>query len=121
VLPLAIRHLCDEREELDEERWLRVLGVSSSLEESFQVLILCTRLAFALLFFGSVVFGQLSQKWTFSPQAKYHLFLRFFLSMLKRRSSTCRGTPFRLILQIILIAFLTRQTVSSSLKDDVKA
>jgi hypothetical protein len=40
VLPLAIRHLCDEREERDEERWLRVLGVSSSLEESFQVLIL---------------------------------------------------------------------------------
>lgn len=121
VLPLAIRHLCDEHEELDEDRWLWVLGVSSSLEESFQVLILCTRLAFALLFLGSIVFGQLSQKWTFSPHAKYHLFLCFFLSMLKRRSSTCRGTPIRLILRIILIAFLTRQTVSSSLKDDVKA
>jgi hypothetical protein len=25
VLPLAIRHLCDEHEERDGERWLRVL------------------------------------------------------------------------------------------------
>jgi hypothetical protein len=31
ILPLAIRQLCDER---DEDRWLRVLGGSSSLEES---------------------------------------------------------------------------------------
>jgi hypothetical protein len=34
VLPLAIRHLCDEREECDEEPWLRLFGGSSSLEES---------------------------------------------------------------------------------------
>jgi hypothetical protein len=34
VVPLAIRYLWDDREEHDEERWLRVLGGSSLLEES---------------------------------------------------------------------------------------
>jgi hypothetical protein len=34
LLPLAIRHLCDDRDERDEDRRLRVLGGSSSLEES---------------------------------------------------------------------------------------
>jgi hypothetical protein len=33
-LSLAKRHWCDEREEHDEERWLRVHGGSSCLEES---------------------------------------------------------------------------------------
>jgi hypothetical protein len=78
-------------------------------------------LAFAPPIFGSTKFGQLFQKWPFSPHVKHHLFLCFFLSMLKRRSSTCRGTPNRLILQIILITFPTRRTVSSSSKDDVDA
>jgi hypothetical protein len=41
--------------------------------------------------------------------------------MLKRRSSTYRDTPIRLILQIILITFPTRQTVSLSLEDDIEA
>jgi hypothetical protein len=87
VLPLAIRHLCDEREECDEERWSRLLGGSSLLEESSQVLTLVSVLPLLLLFLGSSVFGQLSQ-----------VFLYFFLSMLKRRSSIYRGTPIRLIL-----------------------
>jgi hypothetical protein len=34
-LPLAIRHLCDDREEHDEEWWMLILGGSSSFEESF--------------------------------------------------------------------------------------
>jgi hypothetical protein len=42
-----------------------------------------------------------------------------FLPMLKRRSSTYRGTPIRLILRIIHITFPTRQIVSSSSEDDV--
>jgi hypothetical protein len=33
ILPLAIRHLRDDRDERDEDRWLRVLGDSSLLEE----------------------------------------------------------------------------------------
>jgi hypothetical protein len=37
ILPLVVRHLRDER---DEDRWLRVLGGSSSLEESSHVLTL---------------------------------------------------------------------------------
>jgi hypothetical protein len=106
VLPFAIRHLCDDREEHDEEWWLRVLGGSSSLEESSQVLTLVSVLSLLLLFMGSAIFGQLSLKWSFSPHAKHALFLCFFLSMLKRRSSTCRGTPIRLIMRIIPITFL---------------
>jgi hypothetical protein len=31
ILPLAIRHLCDDRDDHDEDRWLLVLGGSSSL------------------------------------------------------------------------------------------
>jgi hypothetical protein len=120
VLPLAIRHLCDHCEERDEERWLRVLGGSSSLEESSQVLKLVSALPLLLLFVGSAIFGQLSLKWPFSPHAKHPLFLCFFLSMLKRRSSTCKGTPIKLILRIIPITFPTRQTVSSSSEDDVE-
>jgi hypothetical protein len=50
VLPLAIRHLCDEREECDEERWPQLLGGSSSLKESSQVLILMSALLLLLLF-----------------------------------------------------------------------
>jgi hypothetical protein len=111
--------LCDDHDERDEDRWLRVLGGSSSLEESSQVLTLVSALPLLLSFLGSTIVGQLSLKWPFSPHVKHHLFLCFFLSMLKRRSSTCRGTLIRLILRIILITFLTRQIVSSSLEDDV--
>jgi hypothetical protein len=79
----------------------------------------CKRIAFAPPFMGSTIFGQLSLKWPFSPHAKHPLFLCFFLSMLKRRSLTCKGTPIRLILWIIPITFPMRQIVSSSLEDDV--
>jgi hypothetical protein len=96
-----------------------VLGGSSSLEESSQVLTLVSALPLLLLFVGSVIVGQLSLKWPFSLQVKHPLFLCFFLSMLKRRFSTCRGTPIRLILRIIPITFLMRPIVSSSLEDDV--
>jgi hypothetical protein len=57
ILPLAIRHLCDERDERDEDRWLRVLGGSSSLEESSQVLTLVSSLPLLLPFLGSAIFG----------------------------------------------------------------
>jgi hypothetical protein len=119
ILPLAIWHLRDDRDERDEDRWLRVLGGSSSLEESSQVLTLVSALPLFLPFWGSAIFGQMSLKWPFSPHGKHPLFLCFFLSMLKRRSSTYRGTTIRLILQIIPITFPTRQIVSSSLEDDV--
>jgi hypothetical protein len=119
ILPLAIRHLCDDRDERDEDWWLRILGGSSSLEESSQVLTLVSALPLLLSFLGSTIDGQLSLKWPFSPHAKHPLFLGFFLSMLKRRSSTCRGTPIRLILRIILITFSRHQIVSSSSEDDV--
>jgi hypothetical protein len=92
---------------------------SSSLEESSQVLSLVSILPLLLPFVGSTIFGQLSLKWPFSPHVKHLLFLYFFLSMLKRRSSTYRGTPIRLILRIIPITFPTCQIVSSSLEDDV--
>jgi hypothetical protein len=95
------------------------LEVHLLLEESSQVLTLVSALSLLLPFVGSAIFGQLSLKWPFSPHTKHHLFLCFFLSILKRRSSTCRGTPIRLILRIIPITFLTRRIVSSSLKDDV--
>jgi hypothetical protein len=42
ILPLDIRHLRDDRDERDKDRWLRGLGGSSSLEESSQVLTLVT-------------------------------------------------------------------------------
>jgi hypothetical protein len=119
ILPLAIMHLCNDRDERVEDWWLRVLGGSSSLVESSQVLTFVSVLPLPLSFLGSAIVGQLSLKWPFSPHAKHPLFLCFFLSMLKRRSSTCRGTPIRLILRIILITFLTRQIVSSSSVDDV--
>jgi hypothetical protein len=45
ILPFSIRHLCDEH---DEDRWLRVLGGSSSLEESSQVLTLVSALPLLL-------------------------------------------------------------------------
>jgi hypothetical protein len=111
-----LNKLCDEH---DEDRWLRVLGGSSLLEESSQVLTLVSVLPLLLSFLGSAIVGQLSLKWPFSPHAKHPLFLCFFLSMLKRRSSTYRGTSIRLILWIISITFLTRQIVSSSSEDDV--
>jgi hypothetical protein len=98
VLPLSIRHLCDECEECDEERWLWVFRGSSSLEESSQVLIVMSALPLVLFFLGLVVFGQLSRKCPFFPHVKHPLYLCFLLSMLKRRSSTCRGTSIRLIL-----------------------
>jgi hypothetical protein len=47
ILPLAIRHLRDER---DEDQWLHVLGGSSSLEESSQVLTLVSALPLLLPF-----------------------------------------------------------------------
>jgi hypothetical protein len=111
--------LRDDYDERDEDRWLRVLGGSSSLEESSQVLTLVSALPLLLPFLGSAIVGQLSLKWPFSPHVKHHLFICFFLSMLKRRSSTCRGTPIRLILRIIPITFSTHRIVSSSSKDDV--
>jgi hypothetical protein len=114
ILPLAIRHLRDDR---DEDRWLRVHG-GSSLEESPQVLTLVSALPLLLPFLGSTIFGQLSLKWSFSPHSKHTLFLCFFLSMLKRRSLTYRGTSIRLILRIIPITFSTRQIISSSSEDD---
>jgi hypothetical protein len=119
ILPLAIRHLRDDRDERDEDPWLRVLGGSSSLEESSQVLTLVSALPLLLSFLGSTIVGQLSLKWLFSLHVKHPLCLCFFLSMLKRRSSTYRGTPIRLILRIIPITFLTQQIVSSSSEDDV--
>jgi hypothetical protein len=119
LLPLAIRHLCDDCDERDEDRWLRVLGGSSSLEESSQVLTLVSALPLLLSFLGLAIVGQLSLKWPFSPHAKHPLFLCFFLSMLKRISSTYRGTPIRLILWIVPITFPTRRIVSSSSEDDV--
>jgi hypothetical protein len=50
LLPLAIRHLCDDRDERDEDRWLRALGGSSSLEESSQVMTLVSALPLLLSF-----------------------------------------------------------------------
>jgi hypothetical protein len=116
ILPLDIRHLRDDH---DEDRCLCVLRGSSSLEESSQVLILVSALPLLLSFVGSAIFGHLSRKWPITLHAKHPLFLCFFLSMLKRRSSTCRGTPIRLILRIIPITFLTCWIVSLSLEDDV--
>jgi hypothetical protein len=84
ILPLAIRHFCDDRDERDEDRWLRVLGGSSSLEESSQVLTLVSALPLLLSFLGSTIVGQLSVKWPFSPHVKHPLFLCFFMSMLKK-------------------------------------
>jgi hypothetical protein len=57
VLPLAIRHLRYDYEERDKEKWLRVLGGSSLLEESSQVLTLVNALPLLLLFMGSTIFG----------------------------------------------------------------
>jgi hypothetical protein len=75
ILPLGIRHLRDDRDERDEDRWLRVLGGSSSLEESSQVLMLVSALPLLLPFLGSAIVGQLSLKWPFSPHAKHPLSL----------------------------------------------
>jgi hypothetical protein len=119
ILPLAIRNLRDDHDDRDVDRWPHVLGGSSSLEESSQVLTLVSALLLLLSFLGSTIVGQLSLKWPFSPHARHPLFLCFFLSMLKIRSSTCWGTPIRLILQIILITFPTHWIVSSSSEDDV--
>jgi hypothetical protein len=47
---------CDDR---DEERWLRVLGGSSLLEEPYQVFTLLSALPLLLLFLGSTIFGKL--------------------------------------------------------------
>jgi hypothetical protein len=62
--------LRDDRDERDEDRWLHVLGGSSSLEESSQVLTLVSALPLLLPFLGSALVGQLSLKWPFSPHAK---------------------------------------------------
>ena len=85
-----------------------------------EVLTLVSALPLLLPFVSSTIFGQLSLKWLFSPHVKHSLFVCFFMSMLKKRSSTYRGTPIRLILQIIPITFLMRQIVSSSSEDDVE-
>jgi hypothetical protein len=81
----------------------------------------CKRLAFAPRLVGFDRIWTIISKVALLPHTKHHLFLCLFLSMLKRRSSTCRGTPIRLILWIILISFLMHQTVSSSSKNDVEA
>jgi hypothetical protein len=57
------RHLRDDPDERDEDRWLHVLGGSSSLEESSQVLTLVNALPLLLSFLGLAIFGQLSMKW----------------------------------------------------------
>jgi hypothetical protein len=72
--------------------------LSSSCCEPSHVLRLVSALPLLSLFLGSPEFGKLSLKWSFSPHAKHPLFLCFFLSVLKRRSSTCTGTLIRLIL-----------------------
>jgi hypothetical protein len=77
ILPLAIRQLSDDHDDRDEDRWLRVLGGSSSLELSSQILKLVSALPL-LPFVGSAIFGQLSLKWPFSPHAKHPLFFAFF-------------------------------------------
>jgi hypothetical protein len=85
ILPFAIRHLCDDHDDRDEDRWLRVLGGSSSLEESSQVLTLVSALPFLLPVVGSTIVGQLSLKWPFSPHAKHPLFLCFFPDNVKEK------------------------------------
>jgi hypothetical protein len=77
ILPLAIRHLRDDRDDRDEDWWLCVLGGSSSLEESTQVLTLVSTLPLLLPLVGSTIVGQLSLKWPFSPHVKHPLFLCF--------------------------------------------
>jgi hypothetical protein len=67
--------LRDDRDEHDEDRWLRVLGGSSSLKESSQVLTLVSALSLLLSFLGSAIVGQLSLKWPFSMHAKHPLSL----------------------------------------------
>jgi hypothetical protein len=54
ILHLVIRHLCDDRDERDEDRWVRVLGGSSLLEESSQVLTLVSAFAPSLFGFGHI-------------------------------------------------------------------
>jgi hypothetical protein len=79
----------------------------------------CERLAFAPPLCG------FSHSWTIVPEVallpacKASSLYLLFLSMLKRRSSTYRGTPIRLILWIIPITFPTHRIVSSSSEDDV--
>jgi hypothetical protein len=79
----------------------------------------CKRLAFA------PPFGGFSHIWTAVPEVfllpacEASSLSLLFLSMLKRRSLICRGTPIRLILWIIPITFSMRQIVSSSSEDDV--
>jgi hypothetical protein len=70
--------LRDDRDEHDEDRWLRVLGGSSSLEKSSQVLTLVSALPLLLPFVGSDIIGQLSLKWPFSPHVKHRLFCLLF-------------------------------------------
>jgi hypothetical protein len=91
ILPLAIRHLCDDRDERDEDRWLRILGDSSLLEESSQVLTLVSALPLLLPFVGSAIVGQLSLKWPFSPHAKHTLFLCFFPANVKGKILDLQG------------------------------
>jgi hypothetical protein len=73
--------LCDDRDERDEDRWLRVFGGSSSLEESSQVLTLVSALPLLLPFVGSDIFGHLSLKWLFSSHAKHPLFKEKILDL----------------------------------------
>jgi hypothetical protein len=56
-LPLDIRHLCDDCEELDEERWQQILRGSSPLEESSQALMVVSALSLLLLFLVLALFG----------------------------------------------------------------
>jgi hypothetical protein len=70
-----LNKLCDEH---DEDWWLRVLGGSSSLEESSRVLTLVSVLPLLLSFLGSAIVGQLYLKWPFSPHVKYPLFFLLF-------------------------------------------
>jgi hypothetical protein len=70
---------------------LRILGGSSSLEESSQVLTLVSALPLLLSFFGSAIVGQMSLKWPFSPHAKHPLFLCFFPVNVKEKILDLQG------------------------------
>jgi hypothetical protein len=58
ILALVIRHLHDDRADHDEDWWLLILGGSSSLEVSSQILPLVSALPLLLPILGSTIFGQ---------------------------------------------------------------
>jgi hypothetical protein len=91
ILPLAIRHLRDDRDDRDEDQWLRVLGGSSLLEVSSQVLTLVSAMPLLLPFVGLAIVGQLSLKWPFSPHAKHPLFSLLFRVNVKEKILYLQG------------------------------